>query len=192
MSDEGRPQSGGPATDEPTRGERLSADAVRALYDVHARDLLVFLTGVLRNADAAQDVCQATFQRLLEVGHGARDETRRGWLFKVGFHEALAYRRRAARHEKTGIEASPESSTDVTEGSLQAGLEGLVHREDVIRIRELLNRLPPEQQQVVRLRIHEEKTFQTIADELRIPLGTVLTRMRLALQKLQVWFGRES
>ena len=34
------------------------------------------------------------------------------------------------------------------------------------------------------MRIYEEKTFAVIAEELSIPLGTVLTRMRLALKRL--------
>jgi RNA polymerase sigma-70 factor (ECF subfamily) len=34
------------------------------------------------------------------------------------------------------------------------------------------------------MRIYEEKKFAAIAEELGLPLGTVLTRMRLALKKL--------
>ncbi len=45
--------------------------------------------------------------------------------------------------------------------------------------------LPADQLQVVQLRIYEEQTFQEIARRLELPLGTVLTRMRLALKKLQ-------
>jgi RNA polymerase sigma-70 factor (ECF subfamily) len=35
------------------------------------------------------------------------------------------------------------------------------------------------------MRIYEEKTFATIAQELKIPLGTALARMRSALIKLR-------
>ena len=35
------------------------------------------------------------------------------------------------------------------------------------------------------MRMHEEKTFATIADELGVPLGTVLSRMQAALKKLR-------
>jgi len=184
-------EGGGPATGQPVGGqsagdERLTSECVRALYEVHGHALLVFLTGVLRDAELAQDVCQITFQRLLEVGHGARLESIRGWLFKVGFHEALASRRKAARFEKVKRHVA-----GADEPGLESGLIELVRAEDVARIRELVTRLPPEQQAVVRMRIHEGKTFATIADELRVPIGTVLTRMRLALEKLQKWFGRD-
>ena len=47
-----------------------------------------------------------------------------------------------------------------------------------------LETLPAEQQQIVKLRIYDELTFAAIAEQLGLPLGTVLTRMRLALKKL--------
>ena len=48
-----------------------------------------------------------------------------------------------------------------------------------------MERLPVEQRRVIRMRIYEDKTFAVIAEELGAPLGTVLTRMRLALRKLE-------
>ena len=171
---------------EPVSVERLSPDAVRALYDVHGRDLLTFLAGVLRNSDAAQDVCQITFQRLLEAGHEARQETIRGWLYKVAFHEAMAYRRKESRRDKLRAELQSDVQEWVT---LDQTVDSLVLAEEVGQLRKRLQELPPEQQQVVWQRIHEEKTFAVIAAELNVPLGTVLTRMRLAMQKLQKWFG---
>ena len=38
---------------------------------------------------------QATLSKALELGHTARHETLKGWLFRVAFHEAMAARRRA-------------------------------------------------------------------------------------------------
>ncbi len=183
MTDDGGPTNAG----QPTPAERLSPDTVRALHDVHGRDLLTFLTGVLRNPEAAQDVCQATFQRLLEAGHEARVETIRGWLFKVAFHEAMAHRRRESRGDRLLRNHSAAGDS----AGLDSSLQSLVRAEEIAKLRQLLQELPVEQQHVVRQRIHEDKTFAAIADELNVPLGTVLTRMRLAMQKLQKWFGRE-
>lgn len=174
---------------QPVSAERLTPDVVRAVYDVHGPDLLVFLTGVLRNPDMAQDACQATFQRLLESGHEARADTIRGWLFKVAFHEAMALQRKETR--KTRFQRDYEAATGEDRVELDMSLESLVQAEDVTRLKQALQELPPEQQQVIRRRIHDDKTFAVIADELNVPLGTVLTRMRLAIQKLQKWFGRD-
>jgi RNA polymerase sigma-70 factor, ECF subfamily len=41
------------------------------------------------------------------------------------------------------------------------------------------------------MRIYQDKTFAAIADELSAPLGTVLTRMRLALKRLSRRLGSE-
>ncbi len=168
--------------------ERLSRESVQALYDTHQRELLAFLIGVLRNVDDGNEVVQITFRRLLEAGDTADEGTRKGWLFKVALHEALNFRRQESRHDRhlkaysTGREGFQRINS----------IDGrLLENEEVSRLRQLLTQLPSEQQHVVRQRIYEEKTFAAIASELNVPVGTVLTRMRLALEKLRKWFGDE-
>jgi RNA polymerase sigma-70 factor (ECF subfamily) len=158
---------------------RIDPAVVEKLYKEHADDLYAFLLGVLRNHDLAREALQATFAKALESGHAARDETRRGWLFRVGYHEAVGLRRRSEAHKRAVQKhawASPVGPA--------SPLEDASRNEDRRRIRDALDTLPKEQQQVVRMRIYDEKTFAAIAEELQQPLGTVLTRMRLALQKL--------
>ncbi len=54
------------------------------------------------------------------------------------------------------------------------------------RIRDSLSHLPEEQITVIAKVYMENKSHQTVADELNIPLGTVKSRVRLALNKLKV------
>lgn len=54
------------------------------------------------------------------------------------------------------------------------------------RIRESLSLLPEEQVTVIAKVYMEHKSHQMVADELQIPLGTVKSRVRLALNKLKV------
>jgi DNA-directed RNA polymerase specialized sigma24 family protein len=42
------------------------------------------------------------------------------------------------------------------------------------------------------MRIYEQKKFATIAEELGLPLGTVLTRMQSALKKLRQRLSKDS
>ena len=195
MSDDGDPVEGGdpdeggqPLPCEPPGAERMSPDAVRSLYETHGRDLLGFLIGVLRDVNAANDVLQITFRRVLEVGHTARGETIKGWLFKVALREALIYRRQVARQERHLSEYSADRTLSAPDESIE---ERLLRKEDVARLKKLMARLPADQLHVVRQRIYEEKTFAVIAAELHVPLGTVLTRMRLALEKLRKWLDQE-
>lgn len=53
------------------------------------------------------------------------------------------------------------------------------------RVRDALRQLPPEQAQVLRLSYYDDEPHARIAAELGIPLGTVKSRMRLAVQHLR-------
>lgn len=163
--------------------ERLSPLAVRELYDGHATELLAFLQGVLRDGEQAREALQNTFQRVLESGHTARDESIRGWLFRVAFNEAMALRRRQSSRDRTLQRfANNHSPTDV---QTELPEIDLIRAEDVARLKVAIDQLPADQRHVIERRMHHDETFAQIAHELKVPLGTVLTRMRLALQKLQ-------
>ena len=159
---------------------RIDPAVVAALYAEHADELRAFLRGVLRDADLADDALQTSFSKAVEMGHTAKQESLKAWLFRVALNEALVIRRRQAVRdravERLGWER-PKTS--------EAPDEKLCRRETVETVRSALDELPVEQRQVVHLRIYAEKTFAVIAEELRLPLGTVLSRMQLALQKLR-------
>ena len=155
-----------------------------------AGELRAFLLGVLRNDDSASEALQATLVKALERGHEARPETRRGWLFRVALNEALVLKRRAKIQQKSFRELAQNDARrhesaggSVTRNESPAGFA--LKAEVIERVRLALDGLPAEQRRVVRMRIYEHKTFAVIASELKVPLGTVLTRMRLATEKLR-------
>jgi len=57
------------------------------------------------------------------------------------------------------------------------------------RVREALGELSDEQVEVVRLSFFEEKPHSEISDDLHLPLGTVKSRLRLAMSKLRAQLG---
>lgn len=160
--------------------QRLSADVVARLHDDHARELLLFLTGVLRDAHLAADVVQITFSRLLEQGGQTAQESRKAWIFRVAYNEALDWRRKQARRERLQPEVMATRSFVTAEPILE-----ILQEETVDQVRNAIARLPNAQQQVLRRRIYEEQTFAEISRALNIPLGTALGRMRQALQQLR-------
>ena len=70
--------------------------------------------------------------------------------------------------------------------------EEAIRDEEAAAVRRALATLPFEQRQVVEARIQRGQTFAAIAAELGLPLGTVLTRMRLALAKLRHSLGEKA
>jgi RNA polymerase sigma-70 factor (ECF subfamily) len=67
--------------------------------------------------------------------------------------------------------------------------EALVAGEDQKRIAEALASLPPEQAQVINLAFFADKPHSEIAGELGLPLGTVKSRLRLAMARLRSALG---
>jgi RNA polymerase sigma factor (sigma-70 family) len=70
--------------------------------------------------------------------------------------------------------------------SVEAADHKLLRSEVTERVRKQLETLPVDLRTIVRMRIYEEKTFAEIATETGIPMGTVVSRMRAALQKLSL------
>jgi RNA polymerase sigma-70 factor (ECF subfamily) len=93
----------------------------------------------------------------------------------------MLLRRQDAAGERAGQRVAWSQPT-----SPEGAIEELVRVEAIEQVRVALDRLPPRLREIVRLRIYEEKTFAAIAEELNIPLGTALTRMRTALQQLRL------
>lgn len=160
------------------------------MHALYAEELRRFLWGVVGEASLVQDIIQITFRKLVEVGHETQVDSRKAWLFQVAYREALAQRRRSATQKKVleNLHGDPHRNED----GLPA--DPLVAQETADSVRQAIDELSPELQQVLRMRIYEDKTFAQIAEELDIPLGTALGRMRNAMNKLRgklAWIDRE-
>lgn len=160
---------------------RIDPAVIASLYAEHGESLRRFLVGMLRDPQLANDVLQAAFAKALESAHDTMPESRKAWLFRVAYHEAMAVKRRESvnRRALEWIASSGQSQEPTVD-------EPLLRAESVAAVRAALAELPPEQRRIVEMRIYEEKTFAVIAVELDIPLGTALARMRAAQQKLLV------
>jgi RNA polymerase sigma factor (sigma-70 family) len=173
----------GPDPGEPPLKAAVSEqpELLAELFREHADRLRGMLCGLLRDRNAVEDVLQTTFTKALASAGDIRSQNWKSWLFQVAYNEAMLLKRKAGVQQrvfqKVAERASPVAET-------WPG-DGLAREEIVERVSELLVQLPPEQQEVVRRRMHDDQTFAEIAAELGLPLGTVLTRMRLATEKLR-------
>ena len=68
---------------------------------------------------------------------------------------------------------------------LGQSVERAIRQEDIELVRKALDELSDVQRQVVEKRIYEGLKFREIAQELDVPLGTVLARMQSSLKKLK-------
>lgn len=159
----------------------LDSSRVAELYLDYSSELRAFLIGVLRNTDLANEVLQSTFVKAAESGHTAAQDTIKGWLFRVAYNEAMLVRRRQEVDQR--VTRCVAWNVDQ---SVEAADDKLLRSEVTERVRKQLDTLPVDLRTIVRMRIYEEKTFAEIAAETGIPMGTVVSRMRAALQKLSL------
>jgi RNA polymerase sigma factor (sigma-70 family) len=169
----------------------MDPDHVKAVYEEHRVALERFLIGVLRDEAAAADALQTTFIRLLEKGHLVQQQdSLKSWLFRVAFNEAMLIRRRHSivrKHaENVAWKFQVQSSADRgSDERLSQSVHFAIREEDKQRVLRALQKLPDTQRVVVEKRIYEGLKFREIADELDVPLGTVLARMQAGLKKLK-------
>ena len=158
----------------------LPNSALAELFREQRLPIQQFLLGMLRNRADADDALQQVFLKLVENWATMRLDTAKSWLFTVAYHEALAVRRRRSRQE-SALETLWAEPVWVEQVSPPAAA---LQREEVESVRSSLADLPAAQREVVERRVFRNQTFQSIANEVGCPLGTVLTRMRLALKAL--------
>lgn len=157
---------------------QLDPHQLAAWYSDHADRLKAFLFGVLREQHSVEEAFQATMTKALTHGGTVQKGSEKAWLFQVAYNEAMGIRRRDGITKRV-LEKESRGRPDQVVFEDQ-----LVRWETVNQVRKALDELPEEQRTIVEQRVYGEKTFQEIATQQNIPLGTVLTRMKLALQKL--------
>ena len=124
---------------------------------------------------AADDLVQDTLERAWSKFHLYRRGTDlRAWLFTV-MHNVYVNQLRAARPVAPLEEDMPELAQAARE------VDGLVLRDLDAAIR----RLPPEQREVLLLVALEEMSYDEAAGTLAIPIGTVMSRLARAREKLR-------
>ncbi len=163
------------------RGDRA---AFAALFAHFAPRLKAHLIRLGSRADAAEELAQET---LLTVWRKAAlyDPARAGaaaWIFAI----ARNLRIDAARHARLPLpEPDPADTPEAPPGA-----DALVAAaERARRVLAALDSLPREQAEVVRLAFFDDRPHAQIEQALGIPLGTVKSRLRLAMARLRTLVG---
>lgn len=129
---------------------------------------------ILRDAAAAEDVVQEAFVRVW------RRRERLVQQEKLGGYLATAVRNLAFDQLRRGKRAAEHQVLIATSPATSQPPEL-----DAERLDAALAALPPEQGEVVVLRVHLELSFVEIAERTRAPLGTVHSRYRYAMTRLR-------
>lgn len=137
---------------------------------------------VVQNSTLAEEVTQDTFLKVWNQPASWDPERGRfaSWLLTITRYTAIDRLRKEQRRPL-------QNAVELDE--LRVGKRGLMDDENWLDgrvLRTLIDRLPPEQVQVIELAFYEGLSHSEMAEYLNLPLGTVKTRVRLGLQKLKM------
>jgi len=165
---------------------QLQAGALDQLYDRYNR--LVFSLALMLVGDraTAEEITLDVFMRVWQKAGSYRADQARvsTWLTHIARHHAIdVLRRRAVRLDQSALhwdEITPGAPIPAQDPGELA--EHSLRRE---RIHAAIARLPIDQKQALMLAYFGGYTQTQIAEALKQPLGTIKTRLRLAMRKLR-------
>ncbi len=172
--------------------QTLIAEAQKG--DLYSFDLLVkkyqrrvyrLACRMLKNHDAADDIAQETFIKAyssiksFKLGYAFYT-----WLYKICMNLSINYLKRqkfVISESQFEEETSPLEKQTTNEDPLSL----LVKKEQYTKIEEAIDLLPPKYKAVFVLRVYEDLSYEQIAQALKISLGTVMSRLFRARERLQ-------
>lgn len=166
------------------RIQQRDTNALAELYDLYGGRVYSLTVAILGEGMAAQEVTQDTFMKVWSHPEYYRVHEGKfvAWLLTVARRSAIdRFRRERRQMAQTGSSLDDEHFPELPDAV----------EDDEARWREmqyLLGTLPREQQQVVELSYYQGLSQSDISAYLNVPLGTVKTRMRLAMDKLRMVF----
>jgi RNA polymerase sigma factor (sigma-70 family) len=164
--------------------KRLQAkdkSALEFLYDNYSGALYGVIFRVLKNEDIAEEVLQDVFLKIWD--RFEQYDSTKGklftWMLNIARNQAI---------DKT-------RSKEISKDQKTRGIENVVSRIDNkerveqkiddIGVKDIIKNLPDDQQFVVEYLYFKGYSQSELAEEFNIPLGTVKTRLRLAMQSLR-------
>ena len=161
------------------RARRGDRDAFAELVARHQDALYTMALRLLGRPEDAADVVQETFLRAYVNLPRLRGLAVRSWLFRVAVNASRDVQRRAVRRPTTSLEDSAGKVIDLPDPALgpDASAEA---RERSAALRDALLGLPDDFRQAIVLRDVNDLAYDEIAAVLRVPLGTVKSRISRA------------
>lgn len=159
-------------------------EAVSQLLERHTRRVRDYVRMMVKDNDVADDLTQEVLIKVVKVLDEGR-YTDKGrflpWVLRIAHNRVLDYFR-AQKQNKTVSESSAGfdilGSKNFAEPSIE---ESIILDQRAEEVRALVEELPDEQREVVKMRYYEGLSFKEIAEQTGVSINTALGRMRYAL-----------
>lgn len=159
--------------------------AFEALYDRHAKTVYSLILRVVWEPEAAEEILQESFWQVWRKAEQYNGGGAVGaWLCRIGRNKALDHLRRLkARPQSDDREAEMLERISAPESrQVEAEVNRIWDRQ---HLQNALAAIPDEQRRCLEMAYFDGKSQREIAEEMGTPIGTIKTRVRIGLEKLE-------
>ena len=168
--------------------------AFEKLVQRHKSRIYTTIYLIVKDQYVAEDLMQDTFIKSVDtIKSGRYNEEGKflPWIIRIAHNLAIDYFRRDKRYPNVVFEDGSNvfNTLDFSEDSVESIQ---IRQETHEQLREMIQRLPDVQKQVLIMRHYEDMSFQEIADATGVSINTALGRMRYALINLRKQFSQRT
>ncbi len=166
-------------------GQQKDKESFIALFEHFAPRIKSFLMKAGLDNEIADELAQETMLTLWNKAESYNpvQAAASTWIFTIARNKRIDHLRKENRYYFESDEKI------VLEDSAPSPAENMGHVEEAKAIKAALGTLPEEQSSLIKKSFFEDKSHAVIAKETGIPLGTVKSRIRLALEHLRAQTG---
>jgi RNA polymerase sigma-70 factor (ECF subfamily) len=173
------------------QSQRGNAAAFAELYRRYGRRIYHTIYRLLRNRDDADDVLQNTFLNAWRsITSFKGDSEFFTWLYRIAANLAISHQRRQGNKKEKPIPEDEGSgnSYDPPAPAAHPG-EAMEHQEDIAELYRAMQKLSEDHRIIICMKDIQEMSYEEIAQALRIPIGTVRSRLHRARLELAQLLG---
>ncbi len=166
--------------------------ALKSLYDLTSGKLYGLALRVLGNREWAEDALQETFLQIWRTAAEYRDSLSppMAWLGLIVRSRSLDLLRRRKAEREHLREDIDDGHAETLEGDTPDPLDTSLASQQAWALHQCLTRLENKQREVVSLAYLRDLSHGELAEQLKLPLGTVKTWIRRGLDQLRTCMAR--
>ena len=161
--------------------------ALKTLIQRHEKRVFSYILLSVKNRELAEDIFQDTFIKVINTlrsGNYHEEGKFVQWVMRIANNLKIDYFRKMQR--MPAFETNGEFDIfDIIYGSEPSIEQKMITEQLYAEISEMVKLLPPEQREVLEMRIYQDISFKDIAEMTDVSINTALGRMRYALINLR-------
>jgi RNA polymerase sigma-70 factor (ECF subfamily) len=164
-------------------------DAFTKLYDRHHKLIRYIIFDIVKNGDVADDLLSVTFTKAFaRINSYVNPISFEMWLKTIAVNTAIDYIR-STKNEKQNHYIDSEDNYIQLDSNDLSPEEEIIKRENAEQLKVALRRLRFKYRNILELRYFKGLSYEQLAEELSVPIGTIKSDLNKAKKKLREFYN---